>query len=72
MAVLQMTIKISKVWRLPGQEQWEVTVEHVQFGAFPASEYDDVFSGYQPGQPIDPADSPRKLHHATPLSYHGS
>jgi hypothetical protein len=35
---------------------------------FPANEYDEVLSGYQPcqtvdAQPFDPADSPRELHH---------
>jgi hypothetical protein len=37
----------------------------LRFIAFPATEYDEVFSGYQPGQPFDPADSPRKLHAVT-------
>jgi hypothetical protein len=31
----------------------------VRFVAFPATEYDEDFSGYQP---FNPADSPRKLH----------
>jgi hypothetical protein len=43
----------------------------MKFVAFPATEYDEVLSGYQPGQmaerwktaqAFDPADNPRKLH----------
>jgi hypothetical protein len=37
------------------------------FVAFLATEYDEVLSGYQPGQMVDLADSPRELHH---VHYH--
>jgi len=35
-------------------------INDMRFVAFPATEYDEVLLGYQPGH--DPADSPRELH----------
>jgi hypothetical protein len=39
----------------------------MRFDAFPATEYDEVFSGYPP---FDPADSPRKLHHTADICHY--